>query len=185
MKKLFFLPAFLFLAFGFSSCEDEDLSPLPEQVSGQYMRLDIDPHHRQLNSTDLENTYFGGMLSNPSGTVVRYELFVRRRDGSGFLTGDYLPMLTVNSFPYDLRITPQMIATAVGIEVSDLDEGDVYTFFAYSYDANGHRAGYANLARINQVTNTMEQGYKFNTDLTPTPKPFDSDDPYNNHQAAP
>jgi hypothetical protein len=183
MKKLFFLPVFIFAAASFLSCEDDNLNPLPELVKGQYMKLDIKT--REMDFNDLNNAAFTGTLSDPSGTIVKYDLFVRRRDASGFLTGDYTFMQTINSFPYELSITPQMVATALGLEVSQLQNGDVYTFFGYSYDAAGNKAGYINLARTLQVTATMEQGYKFNTDLTNNPLPLDAEVPYNNHLTAP
>lgn len=182
MKKLFLLPIFLLVAFSFSSCEEDHLNPLPEKVAGQYMKLDIKT--REMDMKDIENTAFTGTLSNPSGNVVKYELFVRRRTG-GFLTGDYALMQTITSFPHELRITPQMVATALNLNVSDLANTDVFTFFAYSYDAQGKKAGYLNLARIIQITAAMEQGYKFNTRLIMNPLPLDAEVPYDNHQANP
>jgi hypothetical protein len=183
MKKLFLLSVFVFAALGLLSCEDDNLNPLPELVKGQYMKLDIKT--REMNYTDLTNTAFTGTLSDPSGTVVKYDLYVRRRDASGFLTGDYVFMKSITSFPYELSITPEMVATALNLQVSDLQAGDVYTFFAYSFDASGNKAGYINLARILQVTATMEQGYKFNTALSVTPLPLDAEVPYNNHLTSP
>jgi hypothetical protein len=164
MKRVFLLPVFIFIAFSFISCEDEDLSPLPVKVSGQFMKLDIKT--KQLHFDDFENAAFTGTLSNPSGDVVKYELFVRRYDKDNFLTSDYVPLLTVTSFPYELVITPQMIADALGLQVSDLKESEKYAFYANSYNANGNKANYSSMARIIQVTDTMEQGYRFNTDLS-------------------
>lgn len=183
MKKIFLLSVFAFMAIGFSSCEDDDLNPLPEKVAGQYMKLDIKT--RQMDMRDMSTAAFTGTLINTSGNVVKYDLYVRRRDPSGFLTGDYTFMTSITTFPYELRITPQMVADALDLDVSQLQNGDVYTFFAYSYDASGKKAGYANLARVLQITATMEQGYKFNTSLTDNPIPLDSPEPYDNHQANP
>lgn len=182
MKKLFLLPIFLLVAFSFSSCEEDHLNPLPEKVLGQYMKLDIKT--RELDMKDLENTAFGGTLSNPSGNVAKYELFVRRRTG-GFLTGDYVLLQTITSFPHELRVTPQMLATALNVNVSELLNTDVFAFFAYSYDAAGNRAGYLNLARIIQITPGMEQGYRFNTRLNMNPIALDADTPYNNYEVSP
>ena len=182
MKKFFFLPVFIFVAFSFLSCEDDSLNPLPEKVAGQFMRLEIKTRIMDVN--DMANAEFSGTLSNTSGNVVKYELYVRRRDDQGALTGDYVLMQTINSFPYNLRITPQMIADTYGLNVSDLKKGEVYTFFAYSYDAFGNKAGYLNLARIIQVTAGMQQGYKFNTTLN-DPFPVNAEVPYDNHQANP
>ena len=183
MKKLFLLPIFLLVAFSFSSCEDDDLNPLPTKVSGQFMKLDIKT--REMDVSNPETAAFTGTLSNTSGDVVKYELYVRRRTGN-FLTGDYVLMQTITSFPYELKITPQMVATALNVDVSDfIVDSDVFTFFAYSYDAEGNKAGYINLARILQVTASMNQGYKFNTRITKTPLPLDAEVPYDNHQTNP
>lgn len=183
MKKLFLLPLLLLVAFSFSSCEEDHLNPLPEKVLGQYMKLDI--KSREMDMRDMENANFGGTLSNPSGNVVKYELYVRRRTTGRFLTSDYVLLQTITSFPHELRITPQMLATALNVNVSELLDADVFGFFAYSYDAQGNRAGYLNLARIIQVTPGMQQGYRFNTKLTLTPTAFDADTPYNNYEVSP
>lgn len=164
MKKLILLPL-LFLAFLSVSCEkDESLDPLPTKEIGQFMRLDITTD--RLNFNDVNNTAFGGHLTNPSGTVVRYEMFIRRTNAAGVITGDYVPFLTVNSFPYELAITPAMIATSLGLTVADLENGDFYRFIAYSYDAAGNKVGYGNLSRTVQTTKALKQGYRFNTILT-------------------
>lgn len=182
MKKLFLIPIFILALFSFSSCEEDHLNPLPEKVIGQYMKLDIKT--REIDIRDMETAAFTGTLSNPSGDVVKYDLFVRRRTG-GFLTGDYVLLQTITSFPHELRITPQMLADALSVNVSDLLNTDVFAFFAYSYDAEGNKAGYLNLARIIQITPAMEQGYRFNTALTDNPTALDAEIPYNNYLVAP
>ena len=174
MKKLFLLPVLALFLTSLSSCEDESLNPLPVMVPGQYVRLDIDDSHKQMDFNDIQNTYFGGMLSVPANNVVKFDLMVRR-SVSGELTSDYVPLMTITSFPYDLKITPQMVATALGVQVADLKDGDLYRFYGYSYDANGKVATYRNLSSLNQSTPAMEQGYRFNTELTSTP-----DEIYNN-----
>lgn len=177
MKRFFLIPV-LFLAFFVSSCEDDSKDPLPTQDPGLYMRLDIERYHRQLNLTDIENTYFGGMLTSPGGKVVRYELMVRRNETSPNPM-DYVPLVTVNQFPYHLKITPAMLAEAIGVQVSDLKEGDFFRFYAYAYDANGKVATYRNLSPLNQSTPEMGQAFRYNTNLTSTPN-GDNDEPYDN-----
>ena len=175
MKKLFLLPLLILVAFSFHSCEDDDLNPLPEKVPGQYMILNI--KNNRLEYTDIANTAFTGTLSNPSGDVVKYDLYVRRYTKENFLTGDYVLLDTYTSFPMELSITPQKIASTLGLSVSDLEVGEKYAFYAYSYNASGNRVSYSNLARIIQVTNPMNQGYRFVTDLaivTPTSEAFDN-----------
>jgi len=180
MKKIFLIPILIITFLSVSSCEDDSKNPLPEQVVGQYMKLDVDRYHRQMLYTDINNTYFGGILSNPGGTVVKFDLMVRRSVNDNE-TSDYVPLMTINSFPYDLKITPAMVAQALGLQVTDLKDGDFFRFYGYSYDANGNVATYSNLSSLNRSTQAMEQGYRFNTNLTSTPVGTgDNDEPYNN-----
>ena len=180
MKKYIYLFAFVSVSLFLASCEDDSLDPLPTKDIGQFMKLDL--QYRQFDANNINNTFIGGTLSNPSNTVVRYELFVRRTNAAGVLTGDYVPLVTINSFPHELRITPAQIATALGLTVNDLQAGDFYRFIAYSYNANGVKAGYTNLARILQISEAVEQGYRFNTELSLLPKPLDQLPVYDNRQ---
>jgi len=181
MKKIFILSVSIFALLSFASCEDDSKDPLPQQVKGQFIRLDIDRYHRQMNFNEIETTYFGGLLTNPDGNVVKYDIHVRRSDPSNNVTSDYVPMMTITSFPYDLKITPAMVAQALGLQISDLKDGDFYRFYGYSYDASGRVATYRNLSSLNQFTPEMEQGYRVNTNLTINPQPTgDDDEPYDN-----
>jgi len=180
MKKIFLLPAFFFAFLSFSSCEDDSKNPLPKQVIGQYMKLDIDPSHWQMDYNDIANTYFGGTLSSPGGTVVKFDLTVRRTNPDGDTTSDYVPLMSITSFPYELKITPTMVAAALGLQVSDLKDGDFYRFYGYSYDSSGRQATYRDLSSLNKSTPEMEQGYRFNTNLTTAIIPPNAVDPYNN-----
>lgn len=165
MKKIFFLPIIALLFFSFSSCdEDESLSPLPPKVTGQFIKLDVT--QRQLDFNNLDNAFFGGTLYNTSGKVVRYELTVKRVLANGTVYDNYLPLETYTSFPAQMVITPQKIAAAFNVSVSDLGDGEVYRFLGYSYDANGKKTGYSDLSRSVQIANFVEQGYRFNTSLT-------------------
>lgn len=175
MKKLFFLSILSSVFFTFSSCEDESLSPLPTKVEGQFVKFNI--ANKQFDFANINSTTFGGTLVSTSGNIVKYELYVRRDDKAGTTTGDYVLLQTITSFPYDLALTPAQIATALGITVSDLQDGDKYRFLGFSYDANGNKAGFSNLSRSVQIANYVEQGYKFNTQLATV---IDPD--YNNHQ---
>lgn len=165
MKKIFLLPFFIMLLFTFTACETQDaLDPRPVINAGQYVRLDIT---KRLFSIDhLNETLFGGSLTTPGGNVVKYELFVRRANSSAVVTGNYVKLLTVTSFPSEISITPEMIATALGITTSDLQYGDVYRFLGYSYDANGNVADYNSLSATVKSQEGMKQGYKFMTTMS-------------------
>lgn len=166
MKKIFLLPIFILTFVSFSSCEkDESLDPRPLFVSGQFMRLDI--KRDRLNVND-PNTSFGGPLTNPSNTVVRYELFVRLTRG-GVVQSDYIPYDVLTTFPQELAITPAKIEQAyeaAGQSVAPLANGDAFRFIAYSYDSAGVKRGYYNLSRTVQTNKGYKQAYRFNLILT-------------------
>jgi hypothetical protein len=177
MKKLFFLPI-SFVALLFFSCTEDGLSPLPVKTEGQFIKLEIRDQTKQLDLNNINTTAFGGTLSTPGNNIVKYDLYVRRSDGvNGQITGDYVLLQTITSFPFELSITPAQIAEALGIPVTSLNDGDFYRFLGYSYDAAGTKTGYLNLSRSVQVAKAVQQGYRFNTELTSTP-----DDVYDNRQ---
>ena len=183
MKRIFYIPILILALFSIASCEDDSTNPLPERVEGKFIKLDVDRFHRQLLFNDISNTYFAGVLSNPGGKVVKYDITIRRTDADGFITSNYVPFLSVTSFPYDLKITPAMIAAALGITVADLQDGDFYRFYGYAYDAEGNVATYSNLSALNRTTEAIEQGFRFNTNLTSSPDVIvDGTLPYDNRQ---
>ncbi len=165
MKKILIISIFGLFIFTFSGCEkDDSLDPRPVFVNGQYMRLDI--KRDRLNANDIANTSFGGTLTNPSGNVVRYELFVRMTQ-AGVLQSDYIPYdVPITTFPTELEITPAKIAAAYGIDVSKLAKGNAFRFIAVSYDANGNRAAYQNLSQTVKSNAAYKQAYRFNFILT-------------------
>lgn len=163
MKKIFLL---LISVICILSCEkDESLDPRPLLVGGQFVRLDITKS--KMNIDDINNTAFGGLLTTPSSNVTKYNLYVRRFDGVVPST-DFKLVKVVTSFPLDLRITPQDIATALGLNLSDLKLGDIYRFYGESFDANGNRADFYNLSATVQTTASYKQAYRFITILTDT-----------------
>ena len=174
-KKIYLIPVFIIAMFSLSSCDqeqDDSLDPRPLLVNGQFMRMDI--LQNRMNANDLANAYFGGPLTNPSHTVVRYELFLRVTRG-GALLSEYIPYDVLTSFPQDLIITPVKIEQAYndfGLNIAPLRDGDQIRFIAYSYDSAGNKVGYGNLSRTVQVEAGYKQAYRFNfivtTNLTST-----------------
>lgn len=170
MKKIFFLPFLISCVFAFTACEDDSLDPLPIKVQGNYVILNAT--QRSLDYSDLSNAAFKGTLSTPSNNIVRYELFVRRRNPNGVNTSNFVPLETITSFPYELNITPEKLATALNIQVSDLQDGDIYRLIGYSYTADGTKTGFNNLSATLRNTETMKQGYKWSTNMDSTVDPL-------------
>ena len=165
MKKIFLLPFIaLFLALG--SCDqDESLDPRPVMVPGNFVRLDLTEGHKRMNAGDLENTYFGGLLTSPSGKVVKYNLYVRKMDGLAYAT-DFKLIKTITSFPAELKVTPAEIAEALDVPLNSLVFADTFRFYAESFDDAGNRADYYSLSATIQGAVFMRQAYRFITDLT-------------------
>jgi hypothetical protein len=159
----------MFCFVGLISCEqDKSLDPRPLLVGGQFARLDI-THDRIL--IDDETSYFGGPLTTPSNNVVKYDLYVRVRPGSGSditLLSDYYLIKSITSFPVELKITKDDIATALQIPVTDLSTGDIFNFYAETFDAEGKKVDFYGLSSTIRSSVSMKQGYRFSTDLTTT-----------------
>jgi hypothetical protein len=99
MKKII-IPIFLLLFF--ISCEKEEyLDPRPDLVGGQYIRLNI--LNESIDFNNIANSEFKGVLTNPAKDVVKYELFIRRRNADGQNTSDFVIFKTITSFPHDLN----------------------------------------------------------------------------------
>jgi hypothetical protein len=167
IKKIFLL---VLLAFAFHSCEkDESLDPRAQLIPGLYARLDITSKVLKgikagapINFTqeEVDASYFGGLLTNPSGKIVKYNLYVKRRNPFGYVS-DFALVKTITTFPFDLKIYLSDIATALNIPVTDLVWGDEYYFYAESFDANDTRADYYNLSATVQGAPGMKQAYRF------------------------
>ena len=167
----------MLLAFlSFTACQEDSLDPLPTKVVGQFVTLDITQPTMEFD--DIENTAFRGIISTPGNNIAKYELFVRRRTPNGIITSDLVLLQTITTFPYELVVTPAQIATALGVDRSTLQVGDIYRFIGYSYDSNGHKAGYNNLSGIVKTTVTMRQGYKWSCDVKAVINP---EDPFNSY----
>lgn len=177
MKKIAFFAIFSAALSTFSSCEQDSLNPLPVQVKGSYVLLDL--KQASLEFDNFETTAFRATLSNPSNNIARYELYVRRIDNNGFATGDYKLLKTITAFPHELNITPYDLANALEIQPTDLRVSDVYRFNAYSYDASGNRTTYNDLSAILRTTPTMKQGYRWSADAKTVIVPPPVGIPYN------
>lgn len=173
MRKILFTICALTILSVLSSCEkDQSLDPRPQLVSGQFVRLELTYDHKYLiakssavinpefTDAEIQDHYFGGMLTNPSGNVKTYNLYVKKVDLYNNST-EYKLVKTVTSFPYDLRVTLADIASALGLTVNDIKALETFYFYGESFDAKGNRAAFNNLSATVQSAPTMFQGYRF------------------------
>jgi hypothetical protein len=159
LKILSILFSFIFL----SSCEkDESLDRRPLIVEGNFVRLDIT--NKFLNLDKPNDFYFGGILTAPNGKIKSYELFVRMTTGLDVQTSGYVKIpVVVNSFPFDLRITPQILADALNIQVNSFTNKTTFEFLGYAYDLEGKKYDYNNLSSVVKSLSSSKQAFKFKT----------------------
>jgi hypothetical protein len=168
MRILFFIPILLITLFSFLGCEkDDSLDPRPVIVNGQFMRLDIT--QSRMDARNLDTAFFGGVLTNPGGTAVKYKMNVLVRRGSQGNLSELIFLREITSFPVNIRITPNDIKQAyidAGIDIGDVVIGDVIRFVCFSYDVNDNKVGFEQLSRTVQSEAAYKQAYRFNTLLT-------------------
>lgn len=179
MKKIIAL--LLLAGLTFMSCDTQDsLDPRPVIVAGQYVRLDIT--NKMLAGQHINETYFGGTLTAPGNNVQKYVLKVRRRNPYSVVTGNYVELLTVTSFPTELKITPQMIADALDLQLTDLQIGDYYVFFGEAYGFDGTVTNYNNLSATVKAQAGMKQAFRFVTTLETDANVASQTPTFNNYQ---
>ena len=149
----------LLSAFIFQSCEkDQSLDPRAPIVTGMFARIDITS--KVINPNDFANSYFAGVLTNPSGKIVKYKLYVRKSDGIG--STNAVLFKTITTFPYELKIYASDLQAALNLPV---ENGNNYFFWAESFDIDGNRADYYSLSSTVQGSVGMKQAYKFYTTI--------------------
>jgi len=169
------------------SCTDESTfsNPVTHQLErGAFVRfdnmdaiLDMYPDPQDINIS--EGIY------DANGNVSSYSLTVTANVGGSLYTGE--DFITISSFPATLNITSQMIADAIGVDVSTFFYGDTFSFVAKatrndgvvfsgqtpSYDASNGTVGPGNtqsqLIDVSSYKNAMTFGFVLFTDCPPVP----------------
>lgn len=164
MKTIKLIFSFSILIFSILSCDkDESKNPLPVVENGVFVKLEI--KNRQLDFSNIETTSFSGTLYAPSNNVDHYDLYIRRKNPFGVFSNEYTKLLTVTTFPFELIITPQMIADKLNVAVTSLENGDTYDFNGFAFTKDGIKSGYLNIPSVTKTEFTLEQGFRFNTSL--------------------
>ncbi len=163
MKKVFFI-LFIIVNSFFTSCSKEDaLDPLPIIINSDFVRLDITS--KRLEFQNFNTTYFGGNLTTPNSNIEKYELYVRRKKTNGVIVSNYVKILTVTSFPYDLKVTPKLIADSYGIPLSDIQTGESFAFQGFATTKQGKIISYNDLSSVVRTQPGMKQAFRFYTDI--------------------
>lgn len=155
MKRIFLL----LMTVAFFSCEDESRIPTPDRVEGAFVF--IDKTKPVIDVTQIATSTFEGVLNNPSGNVVKYDLYVRRV--SGGVAGDYALLESITSFPYNLSVSAGEVATVLGLQLSDILPGDRFDFWAETFDTNNVKTTFNELSSFAQAEVGIKQAYQYNT----------------------
>jgi hypothetical protein len=157
--KFFFFSFFVFLIV--SCTKDESKIPTPTIVLGEYVRLDITK--RVMNFSKLNDTFFGGTITTPGNNIESFTFKVKQKNDNVF-AGDYkIIPITINNFPFELKITPQIFATALGLNVTDLKVNDIFLLSGEAITKDGKTLNYNNLSSVVRSQPAMKQAYRIST----------------------
>lgn len=145
----------------FLACEDNDKDPLNlnDTTHAPYVKLEISSP--VLDVTDLAGSAFEGTLIAPADNVSSWTTSVRRiSEGESTQFGT---VATVNSFPSEISITAEDIATAIGQQISDFLPGDRFEFSATSTGTDGSELNFSTLSSNIAGQPEQRQAYSFET----------------------
>lgn len=117
----------------FTSCEDEDKSPVPELTNGGFVKFVEMPEFNA--GADPLSASFNAMTEDPNGNIATYELKVR-----GFFDGattDTLSFRSTTTFPFDVSFTAADMASLFSVDISTFEEGDSFEFFGTVVTTDG------------------------------------------------
>jgi hypothetical protein len=155
MKRIFLL----LMTVALFSCEDESRIPTPDRVAGAFVYLD--KTKPVIDVTQIATSTFEGVLNNPSGNVVKYDLYVRRV--SGGVAGDYALLESITTFPHNLSVSAGDVAGVLGLQLADILPGDRFDFWAETFDANNVKTTFNELSSFTQAEVGVKQAYQYNT----------------------
>ena len=159
MKKIFKTLLVCFLAIGLTNCEDNEKSPLAEQVNGAYVLIDVET--QVIDVTAIETSTYGGTLRAPVGNVASHEFEVRRvSDG---VASEFVPIYSTTTFPAEFKISAGDIAAALGLDVADLLPGDRFDFVGKTTKTDGSVVYESNLNADLLAESGQRQAYRLQT----------------------
>jgi hypothetical protein len=135
IKVLFFIFT-LALTFTYVSCTDENKFTNPVTFgleNGAFATFNAEvPAAAYPDPTDI---VFSDQITDPNGTMTAYNVkLIANLSGNTRVVEDFF---TATSFPADMSFTSQSIASALGIEISDIAFGDTFNFIATATREDG------------------------------------------------
>jgi hypothetical protein len=135
IKVLFFIFT-LALTFTYVSCTDENKFTNPVTFgleNGAFATFNTEvPSATYADPTQIN---FSGQILDPNETMTGYNVkLIANLSGNTIVAEDFF---TATSFPADMSFTSQSIASALGIEISDIAFGDTFNFIATATREDG------------------------------------------------
>ncbi|GAA0724895.1 hypothetical protein GCM10009430_29810 [Aquimarina litoralis] len=142
-----------------TNCEDNEKFPLAEQQNGAFVLVDIE--NPVIDVTAIETSTYGGTLRATSDLVASHEFMVRRV--SGGTASEFVSIFMTDTFPADFQIGAPEIATALGLDITDILPGDRFDFTGKTTSTDGTIVLQENLQPDLLVEIGQRQAYSLQT----------------------
>ena len=151
----------LVVSLAFTSCHDDDKDPLTVHTDANnipaYVR--IKGYQNLIPITEVPAAVFAATVSDRRGNVASWDLTVQLESGGDIVAGP-AAVITVNSFPADISITYEELATLLGITTADISAGDFVRFLGTSTRTDGQVYTIDNFSA--SITGQSEQFQAYN-----------------------
>ncbi|TBW25877.1 hypothetical protein [Gramella sp. KN1008] len=136
MKNIYKSILFLFSLALMVSCEGEKFNVPFEYEDGGWIKFEETPVF-SVNVADMSSSeaVFNATLVDPIGNAATYDLYVSATI-NGTAYEDKL-VTTITEFPAQLSIAPSDLATALGVDLSELGGGNIFSFYAVVTTTDG------------------------------------------------
>lgn len=136
MKRLLKLVLSLAIVCSFTSCEEEEKDTTNGLlVEAPYVRIIIDTP--TVDSSALDTAEITATVSAPANNVASWSAQVRLADSDGNILADYVDAITVTEFPSEISLSTSALASALGLDISEIDPADIFEFAGSSTGTDG------------------------------------------------
>ena len=139
MKRIYmYIMGLALVCAGFVSCEEDDKDPmrihLDESIKAPFVR--INGFQNVVGKGDLGTASFDATVNALEGNVASWEATVSLEVGGAVAAGP-VTVLSTTSFPNDVTMTYEEIASALGLTTDDIDGGNVFRFLGTATGTDG------------------------------------------------
>jgi len=174
MKNIFKIVLICLVSLTLTNCEDNEKSPLVEQVNGAFVLIDIE--NALIDVTQIETSTFGGTLRAPSENVASHTFEVRAVIGDN--ASEFAEIFTTTTFPAEFLITAGDVATALGIDPNILGPGTRFDFVGTTVGEDGSIVTTSSLNADIQAEAGIRQAYNLRTFISCPVKPEEIEGTY-------